>query len=119
MTHAVANLDALFPVYKSEAERAWAAIGELILAADFEQRVMLTMYEPVALRLPGGSYKPDFMHILETGQVIFCEVKASKHQKNYRDARSKLRAAAEVYGFWTFVEARGGGENWETEVINP
>jgi hypothetical protein len=113
-----ANLAALVDPYRSNAERDWARLGALILSNEFGELVLLTLYEPVTLRLPGGSYRPDFLHILEDGRTLFVEVKGSKKQKGYRDARSKLRAAAEIFSFWTFCEARGGGEEWVVEVID-
>ena len=115
---AISNVAALAPEYKSQSETAWANIGAVHVAVEFEARVMDTRYEPVTLRVPGGKYTPDFLHILENGQMVFVEIKGSKHQRNYRDARSKLRAAAAVYPFWTFCEAVGGRNGFMLEVIN-
>jgi len=112
-----ANLAALVDPYRSNAERDWARLGALILSDEFGEAVLLTLYEPIRLSIPGGHYTPDFLHILEDGRTLFVEVKGSKKQKGYRDARSKLRAAAEIFNFWTFAEARGGGEEWVLEVV--
>jgi len=113
----IANVAALIPKYRSKTERYWADVGAVYVAAEFEARVVLQMYEPVKLKLPGGIFTPDFMYLLDTGQTVFVEVKGSKRQKNYRDARSKLRAAAEIYSFWTFCEAVGGRGGFELEVL--
>lgn len=114
---ALADVAALTRQYRSKTETYWADIGEVYIADEFNARVVDQRYEPVSLAIPGGKYTPDFLYILETGQTVFVEVKGSKRQKNYRDARSKLRAAAEVYPFWTFVEAVGGRTGFELEVI--
>lgn len=114
---AVANIAALVPQYRSKTEAAWADVGAVYIAAEFDRLVSWEGYEPLALNIPGGRYTPDFLYILENGQMVFVEIKGSKRQKNYRDARSKLRAAAAVFPFWTFVEARGGRTGFELEVI--
>jgi hypothetical protein len=98
-----ANIEALIPAYRSRAEEDYAAIGHVLIADEFRQKVMLTMYEPMAFYIPGGRYRPDFMHILEDGSVVFVEVKKNKHLKSYRDSRAKLRAAAVVFPFFTWV----------------
>lgn len=99
----IANLDALIPQYKSKAEEDYAIFGAAIIPQELGQLVVLTMYEPMAFYIPGGRYRPDFMHLLEDGSVVFVEVKKNKHLKSYRDSRSKLRAAAEVFPFFTWV----------------
>ena len=115
-----ANLAALIDPYRSETEREWAeGNGMLYVSLEFDgARVLRMDYEPETFNLPGGSYTPDFRCILETGQVIFVEIKGSKKQKGYRDARSKLRAAAELNPMYTFVVAVGGKDGFELEVID-
>lgn len=56
-------------------------------------------------KIPGGGYTPDWC-ILIDGQWVFVENKASKKQANYRDARSKLRAAAALNPWFRFYEVR-------------
>jgi hypothetical protein len=104
--------------YKSNAERAWAAHGGHYLLAHFMAPVVQTYYEPFSIKLPGGSYTPDFLHILDNGGMIFVEIKGSKHQRNYRDARSKLRAAAALHPWADWIEAVGGASGFELESIN-
>ena len=70
------------------------------------QAVVLTMYEPVTFHIPGSNYTPDFLHILADGEQCFVEVKGSKAQRGYRDARAKLRAAADVFPFYSWFEVR-------------
>lgn len=104
----IANLSALIPQYKSKAEEDYAAYGPILIGDEFGEKVVLTMYEPMTFRLPGGKYTPDFLHLLQSGTHVFVEVKGSKKQKNYRDARSKLRAAAEMYSFYSWCMVIGG-----------
>ncbi len=99
----VANIEALIPQYKSKAEEDYSIFGTAMIYQEFGQVVELTMYEPMAFYIPGGRYRPDFMHILEDGRIVFVEVKKNKHLKSYRDSRSKLRAAAVVFPFFTWV----------------
>lgn len=99
----IANMDALIPRYKSKAEEDYAIFGAAMIHQELGKVVELTMYEPMAFYIPGGRYRPDFMHILEDGKIVFVEVKGSKKQKNYRDSRAKLRAAAEVFSFFTWI----------------
>ena len=101
------------PTYKSNQEAEYAKIGALLIADEFGQPVVLTMYEPMAFYIPGGRYKPDFMHILENGEIVFVEVKGSKKQRGYVSSRQKLRAAAEVFHFFHWCMCIGG----EVEVI--
>jgi hypothetical protein len=115
-----ANLAALVPVYDSKAEEWWATYGALLLADELAQAVSLTLYHPLTFHLPGGSYTPDYCHILADGTMVVIEVKGSKMQKNYRDARAKLRAAADVYRWLTWYEARVDGRGgFELERIAP
>lgn len=92
--------------YKSDLEVYWAAVGPETIAAATGQAVVLTMYEPLSFNLPGSRYTPDFLHILADGEQCFVEVKGSKSQRGYRDARAKLRAAADVFPFYSWFEVR-------------
>jgi hypothetical protein len=108
--------------YRSRWERAWATFGKAILEQDSGSKVVAMDYEPETFNLPGGSYTPDFRAILDDGTIVFIEVKANKYQKNYRDARSKLRAAQELNPYYAWMEARitirrGAIVNCELEVI--
>ena len=117
---AKAQLSRIMSPYRSKAEEAWAVIGSMWIEDEFKLKVARELYEPFSFNLPGGSYTPDFLYILEDGSMVFCEVKGSKLQKNYRDARSKLRAAAELHPwfFWTQATQAGRGA-WDFEVIKP
>ena len=71
--------------------------------------------------LEGGSYLPDFLHVLDTGEMVIVEVKGSPKQKGYASSRAKLHAAAERYPFFlwfqaTYVKERGN-EDWNLEQI--
>src|SRR3990167_891609 len=98
---AVADLAAIVSPYKSKLEELWSREGNLILLADLGEQTAVQLYEPWTLRLIGATYKVDFVHILESGRIVCVEVKASSRQANYRDARSKLRAAAEMHPWFT------------------
>lgn len=105
-TLARADVAALAPTYKSAAEEWWANMGPIIIGDELGSPVVDARYEPLALRIPGGSYKFDFYYLLADGREVALEVKGSKRQKNYRDARSHLRAAAEWWPQWTWYEVR-------------
>ena len=116
-----ADLTALLPQYDSAGERWWATYGPLLIASDAHQPVALTQHHALTFTLPGGRYTPDFLHILADGRLVLVEVKGSRRQSNYRDARSKLRAAAELYPWAAWVEARVDGRGaceieWLREV---
>ena len=115
MQRAKANLP-LSDGYRSDAERSWAASGNHYLLSHYGVTVVKTYYEPFTVNLPGGRYTPDFMHILGNGQIVFVEIKGSKAQKGYRDARSKLRAAAELHPWADWIEAVGSSR-FEIERI--
>ena len=117
MITAIANLANTYPAMKSNLERKWYNIGAVYMAEYALERIIFTQYEPITFHIPGGNYTPDFMHITESGRIYFVEVKGSRHQKGYRDARSKLRAAAEVFPWFTFIEARKENNAWELERI--
>ena len=102
---AKALLDFAQHKYKSVYEELWASEGALIIQHELLTPVAVTLYEPMTFRIPGGRYSPDFQHILKTGEIVFVEVKATRMQKNFRDAHSKLRAAAEVYPYYHWILA--------------
>jgi hypothetical protein len=102
---------------KSAEEKTWMSDGWLWMQTELDEQIIHTDYEPETFNLPGGSYTPDFRHITASGLVIFVEVKATKRQKNYRDARSKLRAAAALNPMYLWYEARLGKDTWEIERI--
>jgi len=107
------------PQYKSKTEKYWGdVVGSAIVADALGATVMLQLYEPIALRYAGNYYTPDFFYILDDGRGVFVEIKGSKKARGYRETRSKLRACAKTYGWWTFCEAVGGERNgYEFEVI--
>ena len=114
---AVADVAAMFPAYKSKDEAAWAGEGMTVLLGELHSHTAVQLYEPVTFNLPGNRYTPDFQHLLEDGRIVYVEIKGSKHQKGYRDARSKLRAAAELHPWFTWIEARQERGSWIVEVI--
>ena len=113
---AIADVAALIPDYKSNCERRFADLGPTLLGAHFGRRVVRMDYESCSRKVPGGRYTPDFEAWLEDGTTVYVEVKGSKRQKGYRDSRSKLRAAAEVYPMFTWIQVVES-EGWTVEVI--
>ena len=106
------------PKYRSESERLWGDMyGQIYIQDVFGHPVLQQNYEPITFSIPGGVYTPDFLYILNNGNMLFVEIKGSKEQKNYRDARSKLRACAEVYYWAYWMEAVGGKKGFTTEII--
>jgi len=114
---AKADVDALVPKYKSGSEEKFALTGRAILGDAFGVPVLAMWYEPCKWKIPGGHYTPDWMAVLDTGQVLFVEIKGSRKQKGYRDARSKLRAASEIYSIYTWCEVVEQ-DGWRVEVLN-
>ena len=112
------DMPAEYPAYRSKTEQAFAEMAVALMAAVMGDSIAVLLYEPLTFKLPGGSYTPDFMALTDGGDVAFIEVKGSTRQKNYRDARSKLRAAAELHPWFKFYEARPlRGHNWDIERI--
>ena len=136
-----ADVRRLVKGFDSELERWWDTHGALIIGNECASAVVMTYYHPLTFHLPGGTYTPDFKHILADGRVVLIEVKAlilktkyvdladgtseakqvhnSRAQYGYRDARAKLRAAASIYPCFLWVEARIGKRGaYEIEFIN-
>jgi hypothetical protein len=92
-----------------------------ILEETTGKKIVFSAYEWVTFSLPGGSYTPDWSFRMDDGSWVRVEIKASKMQPGYKDARSKLRATASLNPWDTFYEfrprtkAEGGG--WELELI--
>ena len=91
------------PAYKSKLEAKWAVIGPTIVSEQFGTPVVRTMYEPFSLNLSGGSYTPDFLHLLSDGRIVVVETKGSRYIRSTADSRSKFRAAAVDFSMFYFV----------------
>lgn len=87
-------------VYKSNGEAWYAGSYQDVMPMP----VISISYEAVKLRVAGGWYTPDFMHITSTGNVVFVEIKESKYQPSYRSSRQKLKAAAELHNWAYFCQ---------------
>lgn len=105
--------------YDSKLEAEFADTGYKSVIWQYVGSVRLPttlLHHPMRLYLPGGSYSPDFL--LQIGTFLFLiECKGSRKQKNYRDARSKLRAAAAIYKMFRFIEVRKENGQWIIEEI--
>lgn len=91
--------------YDSKTDMVWAKVGGTVLQGKIGKRIVVVRYHPFIFVLPGETYKIDFMMIAEDGFHYMVECKGSKKAKNYRDARSKLRASAEIHPYWNFLLA--------------
>lgn len=118
---ALGDVSRLVTRFKSKTEERWALEGKIFIGADFGAAVIWSAYEPLSLHLSAESYTPDFVYLLADGRLILVEVKGSARQQNYRDARSKLRSAANIFSFWNFLEVRWDrkAESWNLEHIRP
>ena len=87
------------------------------------RKIIFKGYEWQTFSLPGANYTPDWSYLLDDNTWAHVEIKASKFQPGYKDARSKLRAAASLNPWARFYEfrkqtvAQGGG--WDMELITP
>ena len=111
------DVASLIPRYRSGAEADFARIGLALMGSYCECDVAVMTYEPEAFNLPGGHYTPDFRCILTDGRIVFIEIKGSREQKGYRDARSKLRAAAALNPWYTWYEVICCRGQWNVERI--
>jgi hypothetical protein len=115
--HALATF---FLKARSKTELAWHEVGKGLIAQEMGTPVLMELYEGMGFKLPAASYWPDFDYLLDNGLWAFVEIKASIFQSNYRDARSKLRSAASLNPWHTFIEARPEkGGVWVLERIKP
>ncbi len=97
------------------------------LKADIEKatghQILFTGYEWVSLHLPGARYTPDWNFLMDDGRWVRVEIKASSFQLQYKDSRSKIRAAAALNPWDDFYEYKmipkkdGGG--WLLTKIVP
>ena len=104
-TFAVADMTKLIPHYDSREEEAWAHDGALWVQSVLGHAIAVSFYHPLTFHLAGESYTPDWMCIFTDGRIAFFEIKGSRKQKGYRDARSKLRAAAALFPCFAYYEA--------------
>lgn len=110
--------------YRSKTDKVFAENCVLLCQLLLGKRVVEMRYESIVFVLLGASYKCDFLLICEDGETMFVECKGTRRDYNYRDARSKLRAAAALHYYWTFVlaewpEQKEGDLAWKLTLINP
>lgn len=102
---------------RSNAEVDWQAMGRHVIQDAYQFPVVFEGYEWESYKIPGGSYTPDFLYILSNGQRVCVEVKGSKLQASYRDARARLRVAASLNPWIIFIEADKTRDGWKIETI--
>lgn len=105
----------------TKVEEAWLQNYVEILAEFGQIRVIpgIHYYEPIMLRLPGGTkYTPDFMHIGVNQEIYLVETKASRFQKNYYYSLTRLKFAKTFFPMFHFLVAtKKGGGQWELREI--
>jgi hypothetical protein len=105
---------------RSNEEEKFRSIGRAIIESETGHEIRFSGYEWMSFKVPGGTYTPDWCYLLDTGQWVCVEIKGSKFQKGYRDARAKLRAAATLNPWHVFYEAMPFRDlNWKLERIPP
>lgn len=104
---------------RSRAEMEWRRVGMGLIGLALRAPIVFQGYEWFSFKVPGGSYTPDFNYLADNGRWAHVEIKGSKLQKNYRDARSHLRAAATLNPWFCFYEARFEKAAWKLEMIEP
>ena len=110
-----------FITAESSTEARFKLVGKNLIEAKYG-KVVIALYNWRTYRLPGGSYTPDWNFMLENGKWVNVEIKASKLQSGYRDARSKLRAAATLNPWEIFIETmpdKNELAGWSLEEIPP
>lgn len=103
----------------SREEVRWQAMGVPLLEKQYNMPVVLWKPKAFSFNLPGGRYTPDFFYIFENGLRLHVEVKGSRLQAGYRDARAKMRAAATLFWFDNFMLAVWEQGAWQLELIEP
>jgi len=100
-------------------EKRWLIMGVPLIENHFSQKVVLWKPKVISYQLPGGRYTPDFYYILEDGTRLNIEVKGSKYQRGYKDARNRMRTAATLYWFDVFMMVISEAGTWQLELIEP
>jgi hypothetical protein len=112
-----------FLTMRSTYEKKAALFLPARIEAETGRKIIFQGYEWQTFKLPGGRYTPDWSYLLDDNTWVHVELKASKLQPGYADARSKLRATASLNPWYKFYEFRaktikdGGG--FELELIKP
>lgn len=113
---AQAREDAPNPKFKSKTEeRAWNEWVPTI-------GCVKALYEPIALYLPSGRYKPDFLLLMPDREMWFIEVKGSWNAyQSGRSSKKSLLEAANTFWFmgrWhSLLPKKGGG--WSFTEVQP
>jgi len=116
----VRNWMSFIQAARSQAEVDWQSIGTHVIQDMYGKQVAFVGYEWESYKIPGGSYTPDFLYIFTTGERVCVEVKGSKMQASYRDARARLRVAASLNPWIIFIEAdKDKQQGWKIETIKP
>lgn len=107
---------------ESKTEIDWLKYHASCIENHFSSKIVVMRPKSTTFHILGSSYTPDFEYLLENGQRVFVEVKGSKFQPNYRDARSKLKMTATLHWDKSFVEVmpdKNLESGWSMEDISP
>jgi hypothetical protein len=101
------------PQYASKTEAEYAAV---LHARYIIGEIQSYMYSPIKLRLADNTtYTPDFFVVNKEGYIEMHEVKGFWRD----DARVKIKVAANIYTWFTFVVVQKKGKQFVvTEMFN-
>lgn len=98
-------------------EELWQKQGDDALLKEFGKKTVWREHEPVTFNKAKIKYTPDFMHVMEDGEVIFIEVKASRFGKSYGASRVRARLMANTFSMFGFYEALRSKGQWAITQI--
>jgi len=107
---------------ESNEERRFRSFGKALIERMFGREVIFTGRAWFKFQLPGVVYTGDWYYLLDNGRWVIVEVKGSKLQSGYRDARTKLSICATLNPWFTFIQVlpdHGLPDGWSLEVIDP
>jgi hypothetical protein len=103
----------------SKEEIQWRQAGTPLLEEMCEEKVVMVQHPSLTYPIPGGHYTADFLYFMASGLRINVEVKGSKFQKGYKDARARMRAAASLHPYDRFIMAMPFMGDWELDLEEP
>lgn len=105
--------------YKSKSENKWAIEGDKVVAELVGEAVICSYYEGVTFIVGSLKYTPDFMHMTQSGKIIFVEVKDSRFGRSYQASITRLKATAAKFAMFIFYEVIMKKDGWDTIPIKP
>ena len=91
-----------------------AAYGMLLEAQKRREEIVDWLYEPISLHLAKGSqYTPDFMVVMNDGEVQFHETKGFMREAAF----VRLKVAAAKFWHFRFFLVKSGKGGWSIEEV--